>query len=47
MLKGLKAAKDYAIGMWKILQYKKPDDFVLATNKTTSIKIFRDLFKEF
>ena len=36
-------AKDYAIGMWKILQYKKPDDFVLATNKTTSIKKFLEI----
>jgi GDPmannose 4,6-dehydratase len=26
--------------MWKILQYKKPDDFVLSTGQTFSIKYF-------
>ena len=36
-------AKDYALGMWKILQHNKADDFVLATNKTTSIKKFLEL----
>tara|TARA_X000000950_G_C13886944_1_gene649258 strand:- start:1605 stop:2621 length:1017 start_codon:yes stop_codon:yes gene_type:complete len=36
-------AKDYAIGMWKILQYKKPDDFVLSTNKAFSIKQFLEI----
>ena len=30
-------AKDYAISMWKILQYKKPDDWVIATNKENTI----------
>ena len=33
-------AKDYAISMWKILQYKKPDDWVIATNKETTVKEF-------
>ncbi len=33
-------AKDYAISMWKILQYKKPDDWVIATNKETTVKDF-------
>ena len=33
-------AKDYAISMWKILQYKKPDDWVIATNKETTVKKF-------
>jgi GDPmannose 4,6-dehydratase len=33
-------AKDYVLGMWKILQYKKPDDFVLSTGQTFSIKYF-------
>ena len=33
-------AKDYAISMWKILQYKKPDDWVIATNKETTVKTF-------
>ena len=36
-------AKDYALGMWKILQHNKADDFILATNKTTSIKKFLEL----
>ena len=26
--------------MWKILQYKKPDDWVIATNKETTVKHF-------
>ena len=26
-------AKDYVEGMWKIINYKKPEDFVLATGK--------------
>ena len=33
-------AKDYAISMWKILQYKKPDDWVIATNKESTVKNF-------
>ena len=33
-------AKDYVEGMWKILQYEKPDDFVLATGKSYSIREF-------
>ena len=33
-------AKDYAISMWKILQYKKPDNWVIATNKETTVKEF-------
>ena len=33
-------AKDYAISMWKILQYKKPDNWVIATNKETTVKSF-------
>ena len=33
-------AKDYIEGMWKMLQQKKPDDYVLATNKTITIKDF-------
>ena len=36
-------AKDYVEGMWKILQYKKPDDFILATNKQISVKEFINL----
>ena len=33
-------AKDYVESMWKILQNKKPDDFVIATNKSYSVKDF-------
>ena len=33
-------AKDYVESMWKILQHKKPDDFVVATNKSYSVKDF-------
>ena len=28
--------------MWKILQYKKPDDWVIATNKEQTVKKFVD-----
>ena len=33
-------AKDYVESMWKILQHKKPNDFVVATNKSYSVKDF-------
>ncbi len=33
-------AKDYVEGMWRILQHDRPDDFVLATGTTTSIRDF-------
>ena len=33
-------AKDYCYAMWKILQQKKPGDFVIATGKQYSIKEF-------
>ena len=33
-------AKDYCYSMWLILQYKKPDDFIIATGKQYSIKQF-------
>ena len=33
-------AKDYCYAMWKILQQKKPDDFVISTGKQYSIKQF-------
>ncbi len=36
-------AKDYVRAMWLILQQDKPDDFVIATNETHSIKEFLDL----
>ena len=33
-------AKDYVEAMWKILQQKKPDDYVIATGKQYSIRQF-------
>lgn len=40
-------AKDYVEGMWRILQHKVADDFVLATGETHSVKEFIELtFKE-
>lgn len=40
-------AKDYVEGMWRILQQDKPDDFVLATGVTTTIRDFCNMaFKE-
>lgn len=33
-------AKDYVEGMWKILQVEKPEDFVLATGVTTTVRDF-------
>lgn len=40
-------AKDYVEGMWRILQHDKPEDFVLATGVTTSIRDFVTMtFKE-
>jgi len=36
-------AKDYVIAMWKILQKKKADDYVIATGKQYSVKEFINL----
>lgn len=33
-------AKDYVEGMWRILQQKTPDDYILATNETHSVREF-------
>ena len=33
-------AKDYVEGMWRMLQAEKPEDFVLATGTTTTIRDF-------
>jgi GDPmannose 4,6-dehydratase len=33
-------AKEYVEGMWRILQQEKGDDYVLATNRTTSVRDF-------
>lgn len=40
-------AKDYVEGMWRVLQQNEPDDFVLATGVTTTVRDFcRMVFKE-
>lgn len=36
-------AKDYVEGMWRMLQQDKPDDYVLATNETHSVREFVEL----
>ena len=36
-------ARDYVYAMWKILQQKKPDDFVISTGKQVSVKEFINL----
>ena len=35
--------KDYVEAMWKILQHKSPEDFVICTGKQYSIKDFINL----
>ena len=39
-------ARDYCYAMWKILQQKEPDDFIIATGKQYSIKEFISLTAE-
>ncbi len=40
-------ARDYVDGMWRMLQQEKPDDYVLATGETHSVREFIELaFKE-
>ncbi|MBW1657687.1 GDP-mannose 4,6-dehydratase [Flavobacterium quisquiliarum] len=40
-------AKDYVEAMWRILQQEKPEDFVIATGVTTSVRDFVSMaFKE-
>ena len=36
-------AKDYVEGMWRMLQHDEPDTFVLATNRTESVRSFVEL----
>ena len=36
-------ARDYVEGMWRIVQHDKPDDFVLATGETHSVREFVEL----
>lgn len=33
-------AKDYVVAMWKMLQQDQPEDYVIATGKTTSVRDF-------
>src|SRR6476659_4948007 len=35
-------ARDYVEGMWRILQHPEPDDYVLATGETHSVREFVD-----
>ena len=40
-------APEYCVGMWRILQQEKPEDFVLATGEQHSVREFTELsFKE-
>jgi GDPmannose 4,6-dehydratase len=36
-------ARDYVEGMWRILQQKRPDDYVLATGEMHSVREFIEL----
>jgi GDPmannose 4,6-dehydratase len=36
-------AKDYVVAMWKILQQRQPDDYVIATGKQFTVKQFVNL----
>jgi len=36
-------AKDYVEGMWLMLQQEKPDDYVLATNETHTVREFLEI----
>jgi len=36
-------AKDYVEGMWMMLQQEKPDDYVLATNETHTVREFIEI----
>jgi GDPmannose 4,6-dehydratase len=33
-------APEYVVAMWRIMQHEIPDDFIIATGKTTSLKTF-------
>ena len=36
-------ARDYVEGMWRILQRDTPDDYVLATGRTTTVRAFCEM----
>lgn len=37
------SAEDYVVGMWLMLQQDEPDDYVLATNETHSVREFCEI----
>jgi GDPmannose 4,6-dehydratase len=39
-------ARDYVYGMWKMLQVDRPDDYVLATGKTKTVREFIEIVIE-
>ena len=40
-------APEYVVAMWKMLQQKKPDDFVIATNEAHTVREFlKEAFKQ-
>ncbi|MEO2035050.1 MAG: GDP-mannose 4,6-dehydratase, partial [Planctomycetaceae bacterium] len=39
-------AKDYVEGMWRMLQHDEPEDFVLATGETQTVRRFAELVFE-
>ena len=40
-------APEYVEGMWRMMQQQEPDDYVLATGETHTVREFADLaFKE-
>jgi GDPmannose 4,6-dehydratase len=40
-------AKDYVEGMWRMLQQTKPDDYILATNETHTVRELIELAAKF
>jgi GDPmannose 4,6-dehydratase len=36
-------ARDFMVGVWKVLQHHEPDDFVLATNRKISVREFAQM----
>ena len=39
-------SKDYVYGMWLMLQQDKPDDYVLATGETYTVKLFVEKYSQ-
>lgn len=40
-------AKEYVEGIWRMLQYNKPEDQIIATGKTTTIKKFIEISSKY